>query len=149
LRRAHGAAVDEVGLAALRGLVRYLEGGGCVALVADCDHAGTGVPVVFFGRATTLPAAAVRLARSTGAPIVPIFARRSPAGIAVSIRDALAVDRSADPAGDLADGMRLVVAQLERAIAADPNQWVVFRRVWPANPSRPAPRSAGSDGTAA
>lgn len=133
LRRAHGVGVAEPDRTVLRGLTRHLGGGGCVGLVADCDLVGTGTPVRFFGRPTTLPSVAVRLARTTGAPIVPVFVRREPGGIAVSIRDAVVVERSGDPAGDVALGMEQIVLQLERAITRSPEQWVIFRQVWPAS----------------
>lgn len=131
LRRAHGVTVEEVSQTALRDLIRHLGQGGCVGLLGDCDFTGTGDEVDFFGRTTTLPTVAVRLARMTGAPVIPTFVRRTGGYIDLSIGNAIAVGRSSDRDRDLRLGLAEVTGQVERAIARSPDQWVLFQRAWP------------------
>lgn len=53
-------------------LAERLSQGGLVALASDRDLKGRGVKVDLFGSAVRLPLGAVRLARSTGAALVPV-----------------------------------------------------------------------------
>jgi KDO2-lipid IV(A) lauroyltransferase len=131
LRRAHGIGVEEPSRTVLRNLLVHLEGGGTVGLVADCDLDGGGEPFDFFGERTSLPTVMVRLARQTGSPVVPVFVRRAAEGYAISIEEPLAVQATTDRADDLRRGMERVVAELQRAIARSPEQWVIFQQVWP------------------
>jgi KDO2-lipid IV(A) lauroyltransferase len=131
MRRAHGAGVDEPSRTVLRNLIAHLESGGTVGLVVDCDVDGSGDPFDFFGERTSLPTVMVRLARQTGSPLVPVFVRRAASGCAVSIEEPIVVEATADRASDLRRGMERVVAELERAIARSPEQWVIFQQVWP------------------
>lgn len=56
----------------VRGIVRRLRAGGVVCLVGDRDLSRSGVPVTFFGSPARMPAGPVKLARSTGAALLPV-----------------------------------------------------------------------------
>jgi KDO2-lipid IV(A) lauroyltransferase len=131
LRRSHGAGIDEPSRTVLRHLVTHLEAGGVVGLVADCDLDGSGEPFPFFGKETSLPTVMVRLARLTGALIVPVFVGHAADGYTGAIGEPIAVERSGDRAENQRRSIAQVVAELERAIARTPEQWVIFQRVWP------------------
>ena len=108
--------------------------GNCAVIVSDRDFFQNGVDVEFFGVRTTLPPGAVRIARDTGATIVPIFGRRIPGGHEVTILEPFTVDKTSDLQRDVDAGMKGVVAAIETAIAAIPDQWVMFQSVWPSVP---------------
>ena len=137
LRRSRGAGIVEATPSGVRTVMQALRRGECAGFVIDRDFFQNGKPVAFFGRATTLPPGAVRIARDTGAPIVPIFARHVSNGNAISIHPAFHVERTEDMEHDIAVGMARVVAVLEEAIAESPEQWVMFHEVWPSAPVDP------------
>ena len=137
LRRSHGNAIVEATPSGVRRVMQALRRGEFAAFVTDRDFFQNGKPVVFFGRPTTLPPGAVRIARDTGAPIIPVFARRTATGYAMSVHEPFTVQKTSDLEGDIARGMDALVQVLEPAIAATPDQWVMFQRVWPTEPVDP------------
>lgn len=104
-----------------------------LCLLSDRDFFLNGRDIEFFGEQTTLPIGAVRMARETGASIVPVFTIRQGRKHALLIEPAFTVEKSDDRNGDIALGMERVVRTLERAITLAPEQWVMFQRVWPEN----------------
>ena len=118
-----------------RGVLRALHAGGFVALVADRPtHArGDGANVRFFGEWTRLPAGPAHFALKTGAPVIVCGVWRTPsntyAGFALP---PLRFTPSADRRRDVDAAMQRVVEQLEQVIRAHPDQWYMFRRMWPA-----------------
>lgn len=131
LRASRGFAVEAPTAGGLRRLAKALRRGEVVALAADRDFQGTGVPVRFFGAATTLPGGAVRLALATGALLVVVGCHRRGGRHILTIDAPLALGGSGDPATDLHRGVAAVAAALERHIAAAPEQWAMFQPVWP------------------
>jgi KDO2-lipid IV(A) lauroyltransferase len=137
LRGQQGLDMVEPTPAGLKRTLDALRHGRCVALLADRDFLQNGKPVVFFGRATTLPVGALRLARETGAPIVPLFTRRVGSGHQLLVRSPIRVARTADPDADIAAGLHQLVPVVEDAIRRTPSQWVMFQPVWPKLPVDP------------
>jgi lauroyl/myristoyl acyltransferase len=137
LRASHGASIVEATPSGIRQVIHALRRGECAAFVSDYDFFQNGRPVTFFGRPTTLPPGAIRIARDTGAAVVGAFARRTPSGYALSLLEPFVVGKTADLDGDVERGLERVVALLERAIGQTPDQWVVFQRVWPSAPADP------------
>jgi KDO2-lipid IV(A) lauroyltransferase len=137
LRRSHGASIVEATPSGVRRMIHALRRGECVAFLTDRDLFQNGKPARFFGKATTLPPGPVRIARDTGAPIVPIFSRRIAHSYGITIYPAIRVDKTEDIEGDLATAIKQVVRVLEDAISSAPDQWVMFQRVWPSEPADP------------
>ena len=133
LRTSHGLKLiptDEP----MMGLFRALKRGELVALPADRDVTGSGRIISFFGSPTRLPDGSVRVALRTGAPLLPAFALRLPDdSFLAKIEPALDLPRPGDEEADVAAGMEMVVAAVERQIARHPEQWLLAAPVWPAD----------------
>ena len=93
--------------------------------------------MTLFGRETTLPPGAIRIARDTGALVVPMFPRRGPDGHELTVGEPFEVPKTADIDADVAAGMELLKSRLEAGIGANPDQWVLFQRAWPLAPAPP------------
>jgi KDO2-lipid IV(A) lauroyltransferase len=136
-RARHGLAlIPAEGGAALRQLYAALRRNEVVALLADRPLREQGTPVSFFGRRTWLPSGPAMLALRTGAPVlVGHFLRRPDL---VSFQGAFEPLATPPPTGDRrADEralMQAVVDRLERLIQRHPEQWYMFRPMWPTEP---------------
>jgi lauroyl/myristoyl acyltransferase len=110
-----------------------LRRGEIVAMQGDRPRAGARViPGTLFGRPFTFPAGPVALARTAGAPILPVFAiRRGRRRYHVVFSPPVRVARSADRDRDLAAAAACIGSEIEKAIRLAPNQWFCFRELWP------------------
>jgi phosphatidylinositol dimannoside acyltransferase len=128
LRLSKNAPLEDNSPAALRRMLKTLRGGGFVGIVADRDFTDNGHPVRFFGP--------VKLARQTGAPIVPVFALRADQArerhqrYAFHILDPFYVERTRDESADIDRGLAQLARVLEENLVLAPDQWVMFQRVW-------------------
>jgi KDO2-lipid IV(A) lauroyltransferase len=115
-------------------LVEALDRGEIVAVQADRPHAGgKTVPATLFARPFVLPAGPAVLARTARVPMLPVFALRiGRRRFRLVFRPPIEVARTADRGADLAAAMREVAGEIERAIRRAPEQWFVFRELWPA-----------------
>ncbi len=142
LRSVKGAAMVEPTPSGVRQALKALRRGECVAFVADRDYLQNGAEITFFGRKTTLPPGAIRIARDTGAPIQPVFTRRVKGGHEMRLFPSFSVPRTKNLEADVAVGLQKLVDVLESAIGSAPEQWVMFQRVWrdePVDPVRAFP----------
>lgn len=118
----------------MRALLGCLERGGAVALVSDRDVTGGGVPVAFFGEATTLPAGPVVLAHRSGAVVLPVAVYFRPGvGHRAVVRPPLALPGHGDREDRVAGGMQRVAESLEELIRAEPTQWHLVQPNWPSD----------------
>jgi lauroyl/myristoyl acyltransferase len=108
-------------------LLRQLRDGGVVAMQIDRVPAGMGARAVkLFGRLGAIPEGPLRLARLTGAPIVPVFsARTGHRRYEVFVGEPVAVLRHADECDLDAAAQRLADA-LGEFVSAHPTQWFPF-----------------------
>lgn len=137
LRRARGMELVEATPSGVRRAIQAVRRGECAVFVSDRDFFQSGRPVNFFGRMTTLPPGIVRIARETGAIIVPVFGERMARGHGISVEPPFRVPKTEDFDADILDGIRRVAETLERVISRMPEQWVMFQRVWPLEPAVP------------
>jgi KDO2-lipid IV(A) lauroyltransferase len=94
------------------------------------DHKG--VPVKFFGETAHFPAAPALLAHRTGAPIIQGYAVIAPDGrIHGHAFPTLNVDRSMDRDQFVQHVTQQMAANMEKFIAQNPEQWYIFRPIWP------------------
>jgi KDO2-lipid IV(A) lauroyltransferase len=123
---------DRLGPAMLRTLRR----GGLLALLIDRPTPGSGISVPFFGEPVDVPSGPARLALRTGAAIVPVaFPRLQRNGPRVGVIAGFDIDTC--PSGDSPDhdDVHRITAALmaahESYIRRYPEQWYMFREMWP------------------
>lgn len=115
-------------------LMKRLRAGGTVALVADRDLSGRGVPVRFFGEETTMPAGAVALADRTGAPIHVVGSYFNPGrGHWYLVKDPLQLPGGDDRDRRIAAGVQVFAEALEEVISEVPEDWHLFLPNWPSD----------------
>ncbi len=127
-RRSWG--VEVISWRNLREMYRVLRRGAILGLLVDWGYRSDGVPVRLFGAWTTLPAGPALLAARTGARIVPVVSRRQPDGrFVASHLDPIDV-ADASPA-EIARGTQAIARALEVMIEPAPEQWYIFKPIWP------------------
>ena len=115
-------------------MVRPLRRGGLLALLLDRPLPGDGIEAQFFGAPVEVPSGPARLALRTRSALVPVaFPRLYPDRPTVGVLADFTIDTN--PTGDPdADARRLtaaVMAAHERYIRCYPDQWYMFRDMWP------------------
>ncbi len=117
---------------AARPALRALRRNEYLGVVADRPTPGEGVEVSFFGRRTHVPAGTARLAIRMGAPII--------AGGAIRNRDRtysaiiyppIYTDGDKSPNASVEGITQAVMSNIEAMIRRRPDQWYMFRPMWP------------------
>ncbi len=122
------------GLRATGELSKRLRAGGTVALLSDRDLSGRGVPVVFFGEETTMPAGPVALADRTGAPIHVVGSYfRKGRGHFYVVADPLQLPDGESREERVAAGVQVFAEVLESMIRRAPEDWHLFQPNWPSD----------------
>ncbi len=101
-----------------------------VGLLVDWGYKADGVPVRLFGEWTTLPAGPAVLAARTGALIVPLATRMGADGRFYGRTVDVIEVASGEPA-EVARATQAVADAVEDAIRWTPDQWWVFKSMWP------------------
>ncbi len=112
-------------------LIRMLKKGGVVGVAGDRDITQTGQVVDFFGYPARLPDGHLRLALKAGVPLVLGFSRRNP-DYTYQARFLPAFHLPADGTEEerVTAGMKFIVAEIEKAIRQNPEQWTVTVSIW-------------------
>jgi KDO2-lipid IV(A) lauroyltransferase len=132
LRSSHGNSLVEPTPSGVRHSYRALRRNGITVIVTDRDFFQNGKPVEFFGKKTTLPPGAVRIARDTGATVVPVITKRIGQGRhRMSLLTPFTIEKTTDVDRDIDEGMQKVARVLEDCIRDNVDQWAMFQRVWP------------------
>lgn len=134
LRGTRGATFVEPTPSGVRHVIKALRRGECAVFVTDRDFFQNGYDVEFFGRRTTLPPGAVRIARDTGALVIPMFTRRTRRGHELRIYPTMEIEKTGDVAADVRRGLNRLIPILETGISSAIEQWVMFQSVWPETP---------------
>lgn len=133
-RESLGMHVVPLGRDAGRAALQALRDGQMLALLSDRDIEGTGVEVEFFGERTTLPAGPATLALRTGAPLVPAAIYFRDRRHHAVVRPPLPVERRERRLrDDIARITQDIARELERLIAAAPDQWHLQQPNWPSD----------------
>jgi lauroyl/myristoyl acyltransferase len=147
LRRSFGLEVVPLGREASSFVAGRLRSGGIVALVADRDLSGRGVPVRFFGEVTRLPAGPATLALRTGAALVPAAVYAEGRGRhRVVVTPPLEAARSGTIREDVARITQALAVRMEELIRRAPEQWHLFQPNWPSDPGYRAEARRGRAG---
>lgn len=127
-----GKAIRLVPLSrAVKPMLAALRDGEIVALAADRDLAGDGVPVTLFGHETTLPAGPATLSLRTGRPLYVARALREGPDRFTATAWPVSIQPSGNRRADVEALTRALAAEFERVIAEAPEQWfAVFQPVW-------------------
>jgi len=128
-RRAVGLKVIPLGSNAIR-FLRVLREKEILAFLIDRPD-DEGVSVRFFGRTTTVPAGAAALALRSNAGILGAYIVRSGNEWVAHISPAIPHPETGDPGRDLEALMQALFDWLERVIRQYPDQWFMFRPMWP------------------
>ncbi len=116
-----------------REMLRVLRAGGTLALLFDKPMApAKGVKVHFFGRLTAVPSGPAMLALKTGATILPVYLiRHADKSFECVLFPPVAWTASGDRDADVQTIMQKLVDTLQSAVHARPDQWYMFRPMWP------------------
>lgn len=129
-RSLHGLEVIPLNRSAVRTINSVLDENGMVALLCDLPH-GPGVDVRLLGRRATVPSGPAAFACRRGAPIVPVYTRRSESGYHLHVDPPIQTARGERCRGKeaVAEVMQQVMDRFEVFIRAYPDQWYAFRRI--------------------
>lgn len=131
LRGGHGVTFTPLGGSApIRAMIQALRKNQLVLITGDRAVVGEHIERPFFGARAQLPGGPVELAQRTGAAILCAFGWREPGnrigGRFFPVSLALPEEKRSD--FEALEGR--VIEVMEEAIAAHPEQWVVFTQVW-------------------
>lgn len=149
IRRAKGMRILPMDQAA-RGVLRALRNKEMVGLLIDKPTPGSGVEVRFFDGPVWVPAGAATLALKTNARIIPGGVIRLPNNrFHLIIEDGFDYAPTGDHQTDVRQITQAVMTALEAMVRRHPEQWYMFRRMWPDTEHReihqPAPTALGAD----
>lgn len=142
LRRAAG--LRPIPMENVRSMVRALRRKEILGVLVDRPLTSGGVCVEFFGAPTRVPAGAARLALNTGAVLLAAAAVRDQGRPTIYVSPPLSVTSSGDPDRDAQALTQQIMAWLEAIIRRYPDQWYMFREMWPGRAEAIAKAAASS-----
>lgn len=128
VRAEHGFMI--IGWRNLRGLFRVLRAGGSLVLFCDGGYRAGDVPVEFLGAPTTFPAGPATLSARSGAPMIPVWCQRTERDTFVA-RGLPVIRATGDTPAEIQRATQDLADALGAVIAEAPEQWYMFRPVWP------------------
>lgn len=129
-RTAVGLRVIPLGSSAFA-ILRVLRQKEILAFLIDRPVDDEGVQVTFFGRKTWVPAGAAALALRSNARILGAYIVRSGNSYVANISPAITAPATGDSRRDLEALTQAIFDWLERVIRQYPDQWFMFRPMWP------------------
>jgi phosphatidylinositol dimannoside acyltransferase len=136
LRASLGMTVVPLGPSAGGVVLRALRANEVVCLLSDRDIGGGGIPVMFFGEETRLPAGPAMLSLRTGAPVLPtgVFFTGRRDGHLGLVRPPVVIERTKDRRADVTRFTQALAIELEGLIRRAPQQWHLFQPNWSSDP---------------
>ncbi|MDQ6604059.1 MAG: lysophospholipid acyltransferase family protein, partial [Chloroflexota bacterium] len=148
LRANQGVQLLTTGPEDVRHLLRALRDGKVVMMLADRNVGTSSEEVTFFGARAMLPAGPSLIARRTGAALVPAYSYRvgNTHSVAVAVPAMRLPEVVGTPEERRAADTQAVARELEKMIAATPDQWDIMQPVWPRQPLPLAPEMSEAAG---
>jgi KDO2-lipid IV(A) lauroyltransferase len=141
IRSQFGTKYIDVGFGAIADCIRHARKGGVLAIAADRDIQGKGVPVPFFGEPTRVPLGAADLAQRTGAALLPAYCKRTRDGFEVVFEEPIELVNTGHAKDDALTNTRALFERFEAWLRKDPGQWMVLDRIWkPLETPAPTPK---------
>ena len=134
-RRAWG--VEAIRWRNIRDVYRVLRNHQILGLLVDWGYRPDGQPVRLLGSWTTLPSGPAMLAARTGATILPFWTVRRADGTFFGAMGHPITVATTAPA-DIARATQAIADALEPVIREAPEQWCVFKPMWPDDPAQEA-----------
>jgi KDO2-lipid IV(A) lauroyltransferase len=141
MRARLGLGSIPLGSGTLRRTLAMLRRNQMVAFLCDGPQPEGGVEVSFFGRPARLPGGPARFALRSGATLLFGYVGRRPGDHTFfgGFEPLEAYTPTGDEAADVRALTQIWVARLEALLRQHPDQWYMFRRMWPdANESAPS-----------
>lgn len=135
-RKREEKGINLIPVTNIRAMMRVLRNGGTLTMLFDRPMvAAKGVKVHFFGRWTAVPAGPAVLAMKTGAEILPVYMIRHPDKTFESIFfPPIRWTPSGNRDQDVQMIMQKLMDTLQSAVRMRPDQWYMFRPMWPEDP---------------
>ena len=132
IRQLTGVQVIDVN-ANVREILRVLRRNEVLMILVDrpTHREGGGVPVRFFDAWTSVPAGAATLALRTGASVLAACMVRVGQGYVVHVSPLAPIERTSDLQADIQQMTQQIMTALEGFIRQYPEQWSMFRPMWP------------------
>ncbi len=131
------------GAQTLRGLLKVLQRGDIVALVADRDLSRRGIWVDYFGERTTAPVGPALLAARTGVPLASVaLYQTGPERFRCEVAE-IPYERTGDESADLSAIAQQIATAIEEVIRKAPEQYHLFSTNWPSDEPDLPPRGRG------
>jgi KDO2-lipid IV(A) lauroyltransferase len=132
-RKRREKGINLIGVTNIREMLRVLRSGGTLCLLFDKPVAvSKGVPVRFFGRETAVPGGPAVLGMKTGAIILPAFMYREPdSSFSCVVYPPIEWTETGDRDRDIQAIMQKLMDILQSVARARPDQWYMFRPMWP------------------
>ena len=113
-----------------RALLRALQAGHIVCIMADRNLSRSSVEVEFMGRPAQVSKGPGWLISHTDVPVLLGFGIREPGGHFRGQVTVLPVQRTADKTADLVANAQIIMHALEEPLRSNPDQWCMFLPVW-------------------
>jgi len=131
LRRKGGAHIMPISPRSLREALVILREGGLVLTGIDRPVAAEGPPVEFFGAPSALPSGYVRIPLKTNSLVCTLCTYYEEGEYHIHINPPLEMEYTGDRDLDVTHNLRRILAEIEAFIRREPQQWMMFVRVWP------------------
>lgn len=110
-----------------------LRAGKLVCLVADRDLSASGIAVGFFGETARMPPGPAALAISTGACLMPVALSYEHTAMRIHFQDEIQVPPDGTNRAKIATMTQRLADAYAEGIAAQPHDWHMLQRLWPAD----------------
>ena len=134
-REKHGLNILSLEAGSLKQIFTALKRNEIVLLLFDRPQPGEGVPVEFFGETAYLPPGPAAIAIKTGAALMVGYALRDPGDKTFSGRFEECIEYkhllTGDKEADIQRVTQEIVHRFEAIIREHPDQWYMFREMWP------------------